>query len=183
MENIGILSVLLVLAVFDIRESRIPNVWLLSLFSIIAISKVVVLADGWQIITDLSSGLLFFSLALILHLINAMAPGDVKLLGVYGFLIGWDNALTAGYFLGIAMVLIGGLYLIHAHAREYHKSLLAEARDYFSATPVRPVSLYLFLTQYQGSVKRRTKQEQMADRMPFAPVVVIGYALYRYYGG
>ncbi len=183
--DIYLFGVLFVLAVYDAREHRIPNIWLLCLL-LVALGEKFILSTSYDYVVaikDIGAGGLLFLSGLLLYLARAMAPGDVKLLGVYGFVVGWGSVLKASYYLGFAMILVGGLYWAFSFSRVCHQPLFSSAKIYFTSTPIRPLSLYLFLTQYQGSVKRRTKQEQMADRMPFAPVVVIGYALYRYYGG
>ncbi len=185
--DVGIFGTLLVIAVYDAREHRIPNKWVLLLMLLALVMKLnlnsVHDVKPIDLLKDLGSGGLFFLFGFSLYLLKAMAPGDVKLLGGIGFLIGWNHMMAGLSYLGVAMIVVGAFYFLYFRAQTCHASFLSSARDYFSRNAFRPVSTYIFFRQYKYLNKQLSKQSDIVYRMPFAPVIALGIALYQYYGG
>lgn len=161
----------IVVAVSDAREHRIPNLYLLIILCFciveIALSPQPLENLFWSVV----AGLIFFSTALLLHILSVMAPGDVKLLGVVGFWLGWGHLLNATVWIALSSVLIGCLYAImnRVHSGSSVKQLLVK---------------YSILVAYGSSSQSATALSQGIERklrMPFAPVVVLGLAMYHYF--
>jgi prepilin peptidase CpaA len=100
-----------------------------------------------------------------------MAPGDVKLLGVVGFWLGWGNLIDATLWIALSSVLIGLLYAIMNRAE--------------SGSSIKQlVSKYSMIAAYGSSSQAAISSGEKIERklrMPFAPVVVIGLAMYQYF--
>lgn len=161
---------LFVISVSDAREHRIPNYMLLFVLCLSLIDKSLSATPMPLLFAALAGAGVMFICSFVLYCIRAMAPGDVKLLGVVGFIIGWGQLLDAAYWIGIATVVVGVFYALIR---------LAE----------RPESAKLTLTKYSliasgaGAIDKGSSDKQLADklRMPFAPIVTIGLALQQYF--
>jgi len=101
--------ILLAIAAIDLNTSEIPNSLIIALIPCAA-------AAVWlqPEVTLLSRGIGFFSVALPLLLLTLFIPGafgggDIKLLAVAGFMLGWQLTLVA-FFIAL---LLGGSYAIH----------------------------------------------------------------------
>ncbi|WED21279.1 prepilin peptidase [Vibrio sp. JC009] len=154
-------SLLLVIAIYDLRENRIPNNCLLLLIVIYiaqyAYQPVPLSTVGLNV---LASFAMFFS-CMVLFFLRAMSPGDVKLLGVLGYWIGWGNLLSASYYILISAGIIG---------------LIVIFQDVISNTS-KYRNLILLLDK-EGRKQFVTKDNL---RMPFAPSVFVGLAMYQYF--
>lgn len=183
--NVVVLGVLLVIGIFDVREHRIPNMYVLLVLIFAVLMK---LADGTSgirfmaIFQDIAAGMLFFLFGFVLFLLKAMAPGDVKLLGSVGFFLGLNDALTGAFYIALSMVIIGLFYYFYFRAQTYHPSVLSLAKNYFSHSELSSLSLVVFFRQYYG-VGQQKPEGMVTNRMPFAPVIVLGVSLFQYYGG
>ncbi|MGL4792054.1 MAG: prepilin peptidase [Anaerotignaceae bacterium] len=101
----GVLMILLAIALIDFDTMEIPDCLNFALipFAVVAIWL-------WEDVTLLERAIGFFIVSLPLFLItmvipNAFGGGDIKLMGVCGFLLGWQNTILAFF---IALVLGGG---------------------------------------------------------------------------
>lgn len=157
-------SLLIAIAISDLKENRIPNkaiLLLVVLFLVQALFDVVSWKEG------LLGGLAMFSASLGLHLIRVMAPGDVKLLGAVGLFIGWGHLTDVILYIIVAGGLIGSFFLaldIANRPDRYHLSRISFSNlILLSSNQTRQVLRYQPL------------------RMPFAPSVVTGLALAGYY--
>jgi prepilin peptidase CpaA len=163
--------ILVAIAVSDARKYRIPNQYLLLLLASTFVEKVIYIDDLILLLGDLSAGMLFFIFGLLLYFLKAIAPGDVKLLGVVGFWLGWDKMWDATLWISLSTVLIGVFYTL-AHTASSSGSIKQEL---FRYTAFLPFGRSAFSTQ--------AKKTLVSDHivMPFAPVVVIGLALNSYF--
>jgi len=104
----GVIMILLAVALIDLDTSEIPHSLIIALipFAIGAIW-------GWPAIILLDRAIGFFAVSLPLLLLAIVIPGafgggDIKLIAVCGFLLGWKNVVLA-FFIAI---LLGGGYAV-----------------------------------------------------------------------
>lgn len=161
--------VLLIIAVSDARDHRIPNILLMVTLSLCGL-KMVLHPTLSPTLTEalMGGGAMFFG-ALVLHLMRIMAPGDVKLLGVIGFWLGWGQLLDISVWIAIATLLVGGIHAVISVAGT-EQSLQ------------RQFERYKMLFAYgRTGTKVLDSGNETKLRMPFAPVIVIGLALQSYF--
>ena len=101
--------ILLAIAVIDFNTTEIPDSLIIALISL-AIVSIWLQPD----ISLLSRIIGFFSIALPMLLLTLVIPGafgggDIKLIAVCGFLLGWQQTLLA-FFIAL---LLGGSYAIY----------------------------------------------------------------------
>ncbi|WCP67683.1 A24 family peptidase [Vibrio tubiashii] len=160
-----------VTAVSDAREHRIPNLYLLIILGLCVIEKGLSPQPLNNLLWALVAGLCFFGASLLLHILRVMAPGDVKLLGVVGFWLGWGNLRDATFWIAVSSVAIGLLYaLVNRAENEGSLKVL--------------LTKYSMLAAYGSkSFEPKPAKERIEQklRMPFAPVMVIGLAMHQYY--
>jgi prepilin peptidase CpaA len=163
--------VLFAIAVSDAKEHRIPNYLLLLVILISFINKAFVIQDYDFLLWSFVSGITCFIAALCLYFLKVMAPGDVKLLGVIGFWLGSEHILGAVYWIAISSVVIGGFYALLR---------LAESPNQFKSL-ISKYSLYAMYGASGSKAITGPKGVSGKYQMPFAPVVVVGVALYFYF--
>ncbi|HBC3531632.1 TPA: prepilin peptidase [Vibrio vulnificus] len=162
---------LLVVAVYDARDNRIPNAWLLPL-TLLACLHWVAKGDFSQLFLAIGAGVIYFSSGLVLFFLRAMSPGDVKLLGVVGVVIGWDAMGEVAYWITLSAGLVA-LFFMMLHYAQYPDSLQKLVGRYSFQAMSGQVPL---LSVYPSEVVVQGKLT-----MPFAPAVVIGLALFHYF--
>nr|WP_228510168.1 prepilin peptidase [Vibrio vulnificus] len=162
---------LLVVAVYDARDNRIPNAWLLPL-TLLACLHWVAKGDFSQLFLAIGAGVIYFSSGLVLFFLRAMSPGDVKLLGVVGVVIGWDAMGAVAYWVTLSAGLVA-LFFMMLHYAQYPDSLQKLVGRYSFQAMSGQVPL---LSVYPSEVVVQGKLT-----MPFAPAVVIGLALFHYF--
>ncbi|TKF20596.1 prepilin peptidase [Vibrio genomosp. F6] len=168
--NLAIWGCLITIAVYDARDNRIPNKLLLFILFLFVIENILAGTPLTTLSKAFISGSLFFSIGLVFYFLKAMAPGDVKLLGVVGVIMDWGSLFTVSYWILLSGALIGCFY-------------------YLEMASVNPIRFKLWadkwLVYFLYGVKRDTYQQTVRQseklRMPFAPVVVIGLALHSYF--
>ncbi|ASJ37821.1 A24 family peptidase [Vibrio vulnificus] len=162
---------LLVVAVYDARDNRIPNAWLLPL-TLLACLHWGLKGDSSQLFLAIGAGAIYFGSGLVLFFLKAMSPGDVKLLGVVGMVIGWDAMGEVAYWITLSAGLVA-LFFMMLHYARYPDSLQKLVGRYSFQAMSGQVPL---LSVYPSEVAVQGKLT-----MPFAPAVVIGLALFHYF--
>jgi prepilin peptidase CpaA len=116
---------------------------------------------------SLASGAVFFLFSLVFYFIKILAPGDVKLLGVVGYWLGWGHFGDVLFWISFSTVVVGCLYLIIYCSKQDIplKSLVLNYSSLFSLGKANSSSISIGTDLV----------------MPFAPVVVIGLALNSYF--
>ncbi|MFA0459214.1 prepilin peptidase [Vibrio breoganii] len=168
-------ALLFTLALYDLREHRIPNVILVIM--IVARLFELLYFDIHLLLTSLQSGCILFGVGLALFVVRAMSPGDVKLLFVIGFITGISNTSSLLYWILIAGGVVALFCYLHRKAN----------------VPVQmPISRkikniwYKLITIHapksQAEIKN-AKISRYGDKlvMPFAPSIVIGLAMFYYF--
>ncbi len=163
-----------VTAVCDAREHRIPNLILVIILVLCVAEKSTSVNPLDNLLWASVAGLCFFSGSLLLHLIGVMAPGDVKLLGVVGFWLGWGDLRGALFWIAVSSVAIGLLYaLVNRLGNGGSVKLLVNKYTMLAAYGTKTLK-----TLEPRKLRERVEQKL---RMPFAPVVVIGLAMHQYF--
>jgi len=104
----GVVMILLAVSLIDLDTTEIPDSLIIALIPFAAVA-----VWGWQEIALTERVIGFFAISLPMLLISlvisgAFGGGDIKLIAVCGFLLGWQNALLA-FFIAL---LLGGGYAI-----------------------------------------------------------------------
>ena len=102
------------LAVIDVRTRLLPNriVYPLFAFGVLGLTLASWLGqEWWRLIVAAAAGALCFGLFWLLWFFGGMGFGDVRLIGVIGFYLGWIgiSAVEAGVLLG---TLVASVYHI-----------------------------------------------------------------------
>ncbi len=162
---------LVAIAVVDAREHRIPNIGLLIVLILSSLYYLVSPDPVAALVSALLAALVLFVGALLLHIIKVMAPGDVKLLGTIGFVVGWDQCLSTVYWIALTSVIVGILFSA-VHVAENPHVFKSTLRRYAASTPLD-----------QSSTEKKQSPIFTAGKlqMPFGPIVVIGLALSHYF--
>lgn len=168
---ISIWASLVAIAVVDAREHRIPNVGL-GVVLFLSFLHYLIQPDFLSALTSaLLAGLVLFAGSLALHLCKVMAPGDVKLLGVVGFVVGWEHCFTSVYWIALTSVLVGAFYAA-IYVAENPTVLRSTLSRYATSLPI---------DHSISHTKQQTGTSKGKLHMPFAPIVVIGLALSNYF--
>ncbi|MEZ9589789.1 prepilin peptidase [Vibrio breoganii] len=158
----GILSVI---AVYDLKENRIPNKLLITIIVVKTFFLVSVNMDNF--LDSLISGTALFGLGFIFFILRAMSPGDVKLLATIGFASGITQFGSLLFYLTMAGGLVATFCLFDAISKGYKpKSVKQKTNE-------------LALTKDLINVPHSRYEQKLV--MPFAPSVVIGLALFYYF--
>jgi prepilin peptidase CpaA len=158
---------LCLIAFSDAQYFRIPNIYLATILVISTVLKLYTPNPFDVILWSLASGMTFFFISLVFYFIRAFAPGDVKLLGVVGYWLGWRDFGDVLFWISISTVSIGCLYLIN-YCIKRDLSIKALVLSYYSVFSVGKANSSPLLI---GS--------ELV--MPFAPIVVVGLALNSYF--
>ncbi|MGL4827669.1 MAG: A24 family peptidase [Vibrio sp.] len=162
---------LLVVAVYDARDNRIPNIWLLPL----ALFACVYSFSTYGLLFLLSSfaaGVTYFLVGLLLYYFRALSPGDVKLLGVVGVIVGWKEMGEAAYWITVSAGMVAVLFMLLYYAQ--NPDSLSQLIGRYSQQAMSGNLPILSSLQSRGAMQAKLT-------MPFAPAVVIGLALFHYF--
>ncbi len=149
---------LFIIGVFDAREQRIPNVWLLMLLSVAIVAS---LGSPIDISERIYSFALLFILMLLLYAAGGLAAGDVKLAAVIGYILGWDELASYSWAFAFSCLFIGIMY-------QLLKRLTAGVLGYQAVL----VSV---------SFRNMTPMKTNATYMPLAPVMIVALAINSYF--
>ncbi|MDN3698942.1 A24 family peptidase [Vibrio cortegadensis] len=166
--SIIIWSVYFIIAIWDLRDNKIPNKLLLLLLCVSFVNNLYYSVSYVHFLEYFYAGMIFFLGGLLLYFIHAMAPGDVKMLGVVGFSVGLDNLSSVAYWIGVSTVIIGLLYGLFSMSDR-----LNSVSDMYHR--------YKLILLSANSISGGAEHYSNKLRMPFAPVVVIGLALHSYF--
>jgi prepilin peptidase CpaA len=156
-------------AVVDWRTRRIPNLltFSLALVALVANGVAGAWSGGLSSLIGLAFGLAFF---LLLMLVGAMGPGDVKLMAGLGALLGLKNIFWIGLFTAVMGGLLAVLYSLGRGSlpRMAHRTWR--------------------LVRYMVFTGRMPKAEELdatrEDYMPYAVAIALGVAAqYLWRGG
>ncbi|MCK6262455.1 prepilin peptidase [Vibrio sp. ZSDE26] len=165
---------LLIVATTDAREHRIPNIALFYLLIVTLINQSFSVHPLTTIGSSLLAGFVMFSVSLLLHFLRAMAPGDVKLLGIVGVIVGWGQLMNTTFWIAVSTVIVGLLY---------GAIRLAEDPDSLQQLFQKYTMLFAYGKNANTSLNVISKNDTKVLRMPFAPIVVIGLAMQSFYSG
>lgn len=168
--NLAIWGCLITIAVYDARDNRIPNQLLLFILVAFIVESYLIDMPLMEISKAFSSGALFFIIGLIFYFLGAMAPGDVKLLGVIGVIVGWGALLSVSYWILLAGALIGCFYSLEKMSGDTSR---------FKMWADKILTYFFYGVRAEPSTLKVNQPEKL--RMPFAPVVVVGLALHSYF--
>ncbi|USD33059.1 MULTISPECIES: A24 family peptidase [Vibrio] len=171
--NLLIWIVLFAVAVSDAKEHRIPNSFLLVITGLAIIEKTFISQDLSLLFWSFITGITCFICTLLLYFFKLMSPGDVKLLGVVGFWLGSEHITQAIFWIAVSSVVVGVFYALLRIAESPEK-----AKALFNK-----YSLLAMYGESGSKVVGGSFKRKMSDhyRMPFAPVVVLGIAIYFYF--
>jgi len=156
------MSLLVLAAVSDIRERRVPN-WL----NLLVLLTGLLLARGWPVSTgDIGRGLAGIGVGLALwfpmYLLRLVGAGDVKLVAASGAWLGSIGVMSASLFTALAGGVLGALWILKRQG--WHGFTLAMVHA------IRAPRL-LQLTP----MDRR-------ERVPYAVAIAVGVLAARIYG-
>lgn len=171
MMNYVIWFCLIIIAVNDAREHRIPNYLLLVVLGLSIVDKTIIASDYSALLSSFLTGITCFIGALLLYFLRVMAPGDVKLLGVIGFWVGSEHILGSIYWIAVSSIVVGLFYGLLR---------VADSPDQMK-TIMHKCSAVIQFGSSGTKLLQTPKKMEEHYRMPFAPVVVIGLALYFYF--
>ncbi|WCE29123.1 A24 family peptidase [Vibrio sp. SCSIO 43137] len=154
-------GVLFAISLVDLKENRIPNRLVAILFILTLVGNALSASQGW-ILDSVLGGVAIFALGLFFYFVKAMAAGDVKLLAVIGFWQGWNNLLDLSYYIIIASAIVGSFYFIYNSI-------------YFGSM------LNLRKLAYLTNKQTRQYVDVHLTKMPMAPSIAIGMAMYSYF--
>ena len=165
--------VLLIVAVCDVSQHRIPNRLLLLMVLLFSLQLSIQFSFE-QLRISLAGGLAMFSFGLLLYFVRAMSAGDVKLLGVIGLYVGWGNLQSVAYYITISAGIVGITYIFHHLASHNWLGI----KGYFEQKVISLVNISSNLEHPEIGSHSRYRNKVT---MPFAPAVVIGLAMYSYF--
>ena len=107
-----LVSMLMILFVTDVMYMLIPNKILLFFLPLFVIMRMISPLDPWyDAIFGAVSGFSFIAL-IILFSKGGMGGGDMKLFGVLGIVLGWQNTLLTFFIAVFLGAIIGGVFML-----------------------------------------------------------------------
>ncbi|MCJ2377106.1 prepilin peptidase [Vibrio sp. ZSDZ34] len=163
MEHVSFWLILSVIVVFDVKENRIPNKWVVVLLGCSFLLLTIKYGGVTSIKLDhVYGGLVAFFGGLIFYILRAMAAGDVKLLGVVGFTIGLHELGDYSLLLILSGGFIGVYYLLDNISRS-------------GVTLIENFKQYAVLNIAQRKNMASSVDAKLA--IPFAPAIMLALLL------
>ncbi len=162
--------ILTAIAVFDARENKIPNIYVLYFLLSVVIDLTLMDIRYQQFFQHVSCAGMIFALGLILYIGGVLAAGDVKLLSVIALLVGWQDILVTIQSIILSGGLFGLFYLLEKQSRSNHVISLSSWKLGFYQS--------VLTIQYGRKV---TGIEMSKTYVPFAPAIVFGLAMSHVY--
>ncbi|MBD0787522.1 prepilin peptidase [Vibrio sp. Y2-5] len=160
--EVTVWSVLFLIGVFDAREQRIPNFWVLILL-------ILGIVSSFGSPVDISERLISFSVLfvfmLLIYIVGGVAAGDVKLAAVIGYLVGWEELIFFSFAFAFSCVFIGFMYQLLKHLSSGTKY------GYWGYKAVLVSVSFSSMTPMQSN----------ATYMPLAPVMIVALAINSYF--
>lgn len=106
------MSLLMIIFVSDMRYMLIPNKILLFFLPFVILARIISPLTPWY--DAIIGGVVGFGLIAIIILLSngGMGAGDMKLFGIIGMILGWQNTLLTFFFAALFGAIIGGILLI-----------------------------------------------------------------------
>lgn len=162
-------TLIVAVALVDIKERRIPNQLVLLIF-FVGLAKNV-LGNGLEgFLFSLQGCAVGFIIFWIQYKINTMGPGDVKLFAAIGSWLGSYGAIQAFFWTAIIGLTIGGFYIVKERRVGEYSQKIRLAFFHF-----------LFFKKFA-----RAEREQVncsAVRVPYALPIALGAVAYLQFGG
>ena len=167
--NLLIWSMLFIIGIKDAEKHRIPNKLLFILICLIILEWVAINPSLAILQEKALGGILMFAIGLLLFFLKAMAPGDVKLLAVVGFLVGLPQLQSVGYWIILSAGVVGVFYALY-----YSIESPRFGNKGVKSSQKLSIQQEALMLATRNTVMKKTV-------MPFAPAVVIGLALHQYF--
>lgn len=175
--SLSVWSILFLIGVSDAREHRIPNIMVLALFGVSVFQCLTLAstdAQSLSLVNHAFGFILTLIAGLLLYILRVVAAGDVKLMVVLGLLAGANGLIDYIYFVGISVVVIGPMYWLLNRLQQHTLILKSDHRaTVFSAS----IALY----DYGQRLRHSVMLNQNLTYMPFAPILVIAFAMHQYF--
>lgn len=160
--EVSVWSVLFLIGVFDAREQRIPNFWVLILFILGIVYSFGSPVDISERITSFS---VLFIFMWLIYIVGGVAAGDVKLAAVIGYLVGWEELFSFAFAFSFSCLFIGLMYQLLKHL---------SSGDQHACCGYQAVLVSV-------SFRNMTPMEANATYMPLAPVMIVALAINSYF--
>lgn len=177
--SVVIWAILVIISVSDAKAHRIPNKLLMLLLMSLCLSLLMQIPQEalWSVLLDKSAAFaMAFAFALGLHMFRIMAPGDVKLIAVLGFLLGTGELINYLYYVCLITAFVGTMYWL---SNRMYVVLNAESNEQASRMSLTRMAVTLQLGKEALKTKVTTGKD--LTYMPFAPILVMGLALHQYF--
>lgn len=177
--------ILLIIGVSDAKAHRIPNKLLVLLLLSLCLSTLTQTHSEalWPVFVDkcIAFGVTFvFGIAL--YVLRVMAPGDVKFVAVLGFYLGTGELVGYLYYVCLMITFVGPMYWFMNRLQLALMSGTSRA-GLRQRSGTSMMGLAISLNMGKQELKRKISTQTGLAYMPFAPILVIGLALYQYYSG
>ncbi len=176
-------ALLVIVAVSDAKEHRIPNKLLMLLLVLLCLSTLVHTPQEklWSVFLDKSAAFgVAFIFALALHLLRVMAPGDVKLIAVIGFFLGTVGLVSYLFYVCLVTAFVGSMYwLLNQLQLALKTEVNMGAKE--QANRINFTGMVVAMQLNQQAIKKKITTGYDLTYMPFAPILVMGLALQQYY--
>ncbi|MEZ9418826.1 prepilin peptidase [Vibrio breoganii] len=174
--NIFCWCVFFYIALSDLKKHRIPNKALIIILIMQTVSCFFVYNNISWLGPSLSTATVLFLFGLFFFFLQAMSPGDVKLLFVIGYVTGGVDILELVYWLTIGSGCVAILFFLEEMSRSSTKlGTLESIKNIYYRVMTRKI--------YRKDDEKIVGHQRYGHKlvMPFAPSLVIGLAMFYYF--